>query len=207
MADRDKALDDTTRASLEALASLSLTQRKALLLTHLSSASMDQMGRELGLKAVTAFPSGTLPQVPIDDKKWFPIYAKCVELDIPICITTGVPGPRVPMLCQKTELLDEVCWFFPELKLVTRHGCEPWEELAVKLMLKWPNLYYSTSAFAPRHCCMRPRMPAMSTAATVLVMSAIRRRTAAPRPSMRRRRSCGYRTSTPVGCYWSRSAR
>jgi len=28
------------------------------------------------------------------------------------------------------------------------HGCEPWADLAVKLMLKWPNLYYSTSAFA-----------------------------------------------------------
>ena len=32
-----------------------------------------------------------------------------------------------------------------------RHGAEPWEDLAVKLMLKWPNLYYSTSAFAPKH--------------------------------------------------------
>jgi uncharacterized protein len=40
---------------------------------------------------------------------------------------------------------------FPELVFVTRHGCEPWTELAVKLMLKWPNLYYSTSAFAPRY--------------------------------------------------------
>lgn len=39
----------------------------------------------------------------------------------------------------------------PELKFVMRHGCEPWEDLAVKLMLKYPNLYYSTSAFAPRH--------------------------------------------------------
>jgi predicted TIM-barrel fold metal-dependent hydrolase len=47
--------------------------------------------------------------------------------------------------------IDEVCWFFPELKLVMRHGAEPWTALAVKLMLKWPNLYYSTSAFAPKH--------------------------------------------------------
>jgi predicted TIM-barrel fold metal-dependent hydrolase len=49
------------------------------------------------------------------------------------------------------ELLDEVCWFYPELKVVMRHGGEPWEDLAVKLMLKYPNLYYSTSAFAPKH--------------------------------------------------------
>ena len=96
-------------------------------------------------------PPGMNPQVPINDKRFYPLYAKCIELDIPICITTGVPGPRVPMLCQKTELLDEVCWFFPELKVVMRHGAEPWDELAVKLMLKWPNLYYSTSAFAPKY--------------------------------------------------------
>ncbi len=106
---------------------------------------------ELGVKAATAFPAGLTPQVPINDKKFFPLYAKCVELDIPICVCTGVPGPRVPMACQKTELIDEVCWFFPELKFVMRHGAEPWDELAVKLMLKWPNLYYSTSAFAPKY--------------------------------------------------------
>ena len=105
----------------------------------------------LGIKAATAFPAGCNPQVPIDDKRFFPLYAKCIELDIPIFMTTGVPGPRVPMACQKTELLDEICWFFPELKIVMRHGAEPWDELAVKLMVKWPNLYYSTSAFAPRY--------------------------------------------------------
>jgi uncharacterized protein len=105
----------------------------------------------MGIKAATAFPAGCSPQVPIDDRRFYPIYAKCVELDLPIFITTGVPGPRVPMACQKTELLDEVCWFFPDLKVIMRHGAEPWEDLAVKLMLKWPNLYYSTSAFAPRY--------------------------------------------------------
>lgn len=104
-----------------------------------------------GLKAVTAFPAGCTPQVPINDKRFYPIYAKCVELDIPICVCCGVPGPRVPMLAQSVELIDEVCWFFPELKFVMRHGAEPWTDLAVKLMLKWPNLYYMTSAFAPKY--------------------------------------------------------
>ena len=106
---------------------------------------------EIGVKAATAFPAGLCPQVPINDKKFYPLYAKCVELDIPIFICAGVPGPRVPMGVQDVALLDEVCWFFPELTVITRHGCEPWTDLAVKLMLKWPNLYYSTSAFAPRH--------------------------------------------------------
>jgi hypothetical protein len=105
---------------------------------------------ELGAKAATAFPAGLTPQVPINDKKFYPIYAKCVELDIPICVCAGVPGPRVPFAPQDVALIDEVCWFFPDLKFVTRHGCEPWADLAVKLMLKWPNLHYSTSAFAPK---------------------------------------------------------
>ncbi len=107
--------------------------------------------RERGVKAAVAFPAGLLPQVPINDKKWYPLYAKCVELDIAICVCAGVPGPRVPMGVQDVAMIDEVCWFFPELRFVTRHGCEPWADLAVKLMLKWPNLYYSTSAFAPKH--------------------------------------------------------
>lgn len=106
---------------------------------------------EVGLSAISVFPAGTNPQVPINHKYMFPIYACAVELDIPILLNAGIPGPRIPMETQKVEHLDEVCWFFPDLKIVMRHGAEPWEELAVKLMLKWPNLYYSTSAFAPKH--------------------------------------------------------
>ena len=108
-----------------------------------------EMSETHGIRAATTFPAGA--QVPINDKRYYPIYAKCVELDIPIFVCAGVPGPRVPMAPQKVELIDEVCWFFPELRFVMRHGAEPWTDLAVKLMLKWPNLYYSTSAFAPKH--------------------------------------------------------
>ena len=104
-----------------------------------------------GIKAVSAFPSGMHPQIPINDKKWYPIYEMCVELDIPFFCCVGVPGPRIPMAPQKVELIDEVCWYFPELKFVMRHGAEPWTALACKLMLKYPNLYYSTSAFSPKH--------------------------------------------------------
>lgn len=109
------------------------------------------MHEEFGIKAVTAAPAMICPPVPVNDKKWYPIYAKLVELDIPFCPCMGVPGPRVPFGPQKMELLDEVLWFFPELRVVTRHGCEPWTELAWKMMLKYPNLHYMTSAFAPKH--------------------------------------------------------
>jgi predicted TIM-barrel fold metal-dependent hydrolase len=104
-----------------------------------------------GLKCVTAFPCGLYPQVPINSPLWHPIFALCIELDIPFACCVGVPGPRVPLAPQKVELVDEVCWAFPTLKFVMRHGAEPWTALAIKLMLKYPNLSYMTSAFAPKH--------------------------------------------------------
>ena len=103
------------------------------------------------IRAVGTFPAGCFPQIPIDDAKWYPVYATCCDLDIPVFVCAGVPGPRLLMDCQHVERIDRVMYDFPELTLVTRHGCEPWEDLAVKLMLKWPGLHYSTSAFAPKH--------------------------------------------------------
>ena len=113
--------------------------------------ALDRAVREHGAKAAHCWGTGLIPQVPLNDKKMYPIYAKCVELDIPIFVYAGVPGPRIRFEPQYVGLLDEVCWFFPELKIITRHGGEPWTALMVKLLLKWPNLYYSTSAFAPKH--------------------------------------------------------
>ena len=106
---------------------------------------------EFGIKCTGVFPAGTFPQVAIDDPKMYPIYQTCVDLDIPIFSTAGVPGPRLRYAPQEVSRIDVVMYDFPDLVFVTRHGCEPWEKLAWKLMLKWPNLYYSTSAFAPKH--------------------------------------------------------
>ena len=113
--------------------------------------AIERAKRDFGIRGVDLLPAFQNPQVPIDDRRMYPIYAKCIELGLTVFVTVGVPGPRVPMAPQRVELLDEVCWFFPELKIVMRHGGEPWVDLAVKLMIKWENLYYSTSAFAPRY--------------------------------------------------------
>ena len=110
-----------------------------------------QYKAEYDLKALTTFPAGCNPQVPVDDRRYYPIYQACIDLDIPIISNAGIAGPRFPSKCQDVMLFDQVCYDFPELRIVMRHGAEPWEELAVKLMLKWPNLYYMPSAFAPKH--------------------------------------------------------
>ena len=51
---------------------------------------------EVGLKAASAFPAGCSPPVPIDDPLFYPTYATCCDLDIPIFVCAGVPGPRLP---------------------------------------------------------------------------------------------------------------
>ena len=106
---------------------------------------------EHGIVAVTTFPAGCNPQVPVSDRRYYPVYQTCVDLGIPIAVNAGIAGPRVPSACQDVMHFDQVCYDFPELRVVMRHGAEPWHELAVKLMLKWPGLYYMTSAFAPKY--------------------------------------------------------
>lgn len=106
---------------------------------------------EHDLKAVTVFPAGCMPQVPVDDPKAYALYAACVDLDLPVIVNAGIAGPRFPSDCQHVMRFDRVCYDFPELRIVMRHGAEPWEDLAVKLMLKWPGLYYMPSAFAPKY--------------------------------------------------------
>jgi predicted TIM-barrel fold metal-dependent hydrolase len=106
---------------------------------------------EHGIKAVTTFPAGCNPQVPVSDRRYYPVYQTCIDLDIPIIANAGIPGPRFPAACQHVMHFDQVCYDFPELRIVMRHGAEPWEALAVKLMLKWPGLSYMPSAFAPKY--------------------------------------------------------
>ncbi|HEY1510169.1 MAG TPA: amidohydrolase family protein [Solirubrobacteraceae bacterium] len=88
--------------------------------------------------------------LPYDDPAYYPVYAKCAELGVPVGLNVGLPGPLIPGAVQHPLPLDSICAFFPELKVVMQHGGEPWVDLCVKLLLKWPNLYYMSSAFAPK---------------------------------------------------------
>jgi predicted TIM-barrel fold metal-dependent hydrolase len=94
---------------------------------------------------------GLFTQLPYNDAQYYPVYGKCAELGVPVGLNVGIPGPKVPGKHQDPMAIDDVCAFFPELTIIMQHGGEPWVDLCVKLMLKWENLYYMTSAFAPKH--------------------------------------------------------
>jgi predicted TIM-barrel fold metal-dependent hydrolase len=86
-----------------------------------------------------------------DHRSYYPLYAKCIELDLPISINTGIPGPPRPGECQHPMRLDRVCFELPELRVCMAHGADPWWAEAIRLMLKYPNLHLMTSAYLPRY--------------------------------------------------------
>jgi hypothetical protein len=92
---------------------------------------IERASNEYDVRMASTFPAGNVPQIMVDDPQMYPMYAKACELDIAVGLNMGVPGPRLPMDPQKVERLDRICYDFPELRIVTYHGCEPWEDLAV----------------------------------------------------------------------------
>jgi predicted TIM-barrel fold metal-dependent hydrolase len=82
---------------------------------------------------------------------YFPIYAKCVELGLPIKLNVGMPGPLRPAAMQDPMCLDEVLLAFPELTVVGVHLGHPWHVQMIALLQKYPNFYLMTSAWSPKY--------------------------------------------------------
>ncbi|MEX5713904.1 amidohydrolase family protein [Parafrankia sp. FMc6] len=87
---------------------------------------------------------------PPSDAVYYPLYTKCCELDLPLCVNTGIPGPPIPAEPQNPIHLDRVCIRFPELRLCMIHGADPWWDTAIRMMIKYRNLRLMTSAWSPR---------------------------------------------------------
>ncbi|MEU1981106.1 amidohydrolase family protein [Nocardia sp. NPDC019395] len=89
-------------------------------------------------------------QYPPTDALYYPLYYKCAEMDLPLCMNTGLPGPPIPGEVQNPIYLDRVCYRFPELRLCMIHGADPWWDIAIRLLLKYRNLRLMTSAWSPK---------------------------------------------------------
>ena len=90
-------------------------------------------------------------QYPLNDKLYYPIYELCVELNLPVSINVGIPGPRVRSACQNPELLEDVLIDFKGITVIGAHMGHPYEALLMQYMLKWPDLYLSNSAYSAKY--------------------------------------------------------
>jgi predicted TIM-barrel fold metal-dependent hydrolase len=109
--------------------------------------------RELGFIGAHLYPHWF--EMAPDHRKYYPFYAKCVELDIPIqmqighCLryTAQRPLPSVG----RPILLDTIACDFPELKLIGIHIGWPWTEEMISVAWKHPNVYIGCDAYGPRY--------------------------------------------------------
>ena len=102
--------------------------------------------RELGLRALRVLP--WLWSLPPSDRRYYPLYAECIELGIPFCLQVGHTGPYAPSEPGRPiPYLDEVALDFPELVIVGGHIGWPWTAEMIALATKYPNVYIDTSAY------------------------------------------------------------
>jgi predicted TIM-barrel fold metal-dependent hydrolase len=104
--------------------------------------------KEWGFQGLHLLPApyGTPP-----NHKWFyPVYAKCVELQIPVFTYVGMPGPLWPMEPNNPAHLDEVALAFPDLVIIAHHIGDPWVNMMCHLAGKHDNVHMCTSAWSPK---------------------------------------------------------
>jgi predicted TIM-barrel fold metal-dependent hydrolase len=90
-----------------------------------------------------------------DHARWYPFYAKCVELDVPVQLQVGQslvydPARRLRSVGRPISL-DNVACDFPELKLVGIHVGIPWTDEMIAMAWKHPNVYIGCDAHSPRY--------------------------------------------------------
>jgi predicted TIM-barrel fold metal-dependent hydrolase len=87
----------------------------------------------------------------LNDAAYYPFYAKCVELDVPLVVQVGHSAEAMPSAVGRPLLLDDVALYFPELRIVAAHTGWPWVEELIALAWKHRNIFIGTSAHAPKY--------------------------------------------------------
>jgi hypothetical protein len=90
-----------------------------------------------------------------DHARWYPFYAACVELDVPVQLQVGqslvYDAARPLRSVGRPISLDAVACDFPELKLVGIHVGIPWTEEMIAMAWKHANVYIGCDAHSPRY--------------------------------------------------------
>lgn len=105
--------------------------------------------RDLGCRALRIVP--WLWGLPPNDRRYYPLFAECVELGIPFCTQVGHAGPlRTSETGRPIPYLDDVALEFPELTIVAGHIGYPWTTEMIAVATKYENVYIDTSAYTAK---------------------------------------------------------
>jgi uncharacterized protein len=102
--------------------------------------------RQLGFKAIRIIQ--WLWRLPPTHRWYYPVFAECCELGVPVCLQVGHTGPLMPSETGRPiPYIVEVAIDFPELVIAGGHIGYPWTEEMVAVCTKHPNVYIDTSAY------------------------------------------------------------
>ena len=114
---------------------------------------LERAVRELGFIGAHMYPHWF--ELAPDHARWYPFYAKCVELDVPVQMQVGqsliyAPEQRLRSVGRPISL-DAVACDFPELRLVGIHVGIPWTDEMIAMAWKHPNVYIGCDAHSPKY--------------------------------------------------------
>jgi hypothetical protein len=111
---------------------------------------LERLVKEHGFGALRV--SSLYNMLPAGDRRYYPLYAKCVELDIPVRIYTSMnyANDRAYDLGHPRHL-DQIAVDFPELRIIAGLGGWPWVNEMVALLRRHPNLYADTASHRPKY--------------------------------------------------------
>jgi len=93
--------------------------------------------------------------LPPDHAKYYPFYAKCCELGVPIQMQVGqsmVYAKEAPMRSVgRPILIDGIACDFPELKLIGIHVGIPWTDEMIAMAWKHENVFIGSDAHSPKY--------------------------------------------------------
>lgn len=87
--------------------------------------------------------------LPPNDRRYYPVYAACIDAGVPFCTQVGHTGPlKRSETGRPIPYLEDVMLDFPELTVVGGHVGFPWIDELTTMAVKFPNFYVDTSAYA-----------------------------------------------------------
>jgi uncharacterized protein len=100
--------------------------------------------------------SALVDGIPASDRRYYPLYAKACELDIPVRIYSSMNyATDRPYDLGHPRHLDQVAIDFPELTLIGGLGGWPWVNEMVALVRRHPKLHLDTSAHRAKYLGQR----------------------------------------------------
>jgi hypothetical protein len=87
-----------------------------------------------------------------NDRRLYPVYAKCQELGIPVTIHSSINFTIDRSIdFSRPIYIDHIACDFPDLKIVGNHGGWPWVNELVAVAWKHKNVYIEIGAVSPKY--------------------------------------------------------